>query len=231
MKTLILMRGLPGSGKTTLAKEIQSQNPGSIILSTDEFWRKNGKYQFDPSRLDAAHLWNQQRCMKAMQDQVDMIIIDNTNIRLAEMQPYAQLAWAYNYMFMTKVPTTDWAFEVDDCFHLNSHNVPHYLIEQMNKDWVHNPTFDQILAAELPKSARRNVLWQHSSPRDQFTDIMAGLTGWLDTFKEQHGEYVARPLEFHIRQLTQLLPFVEQQSWETQKSEEGQKKLWDLPGI
>ena len=45
MKSLILVRGIPGSGKSTFAKEISYGFP---FLSADDFFMIEGKYQFDP---------------------------------------------------------------------------------------------------------------------------------------------------------------------------------------
>ena len=42
MKTLYIVRGVPGSGKSTFAKSI-----GGIHIEADQFFMENGKYNFD----------------------------------------------------------------------------------------------------------------------------------------------------------------------------------------
>nr|XP_048275151.1 NEDD4-binding protein 2-like 1 isoform X4 [Myodes glareolus] len=61
-KHLYLLRGLPGSGKTTLAREMQRDFPRAMIFSTDDFFfREDGAYEFNPDFLEEAHEWNQKR--------------------------------------------------------------------------------------------------------------------------------------------------------------------------
>jgi tRNA uridine 5-carbamoylmethylation protein Kti12 len=60
-KTLYIMRGVPGSGKSTLAKQL-AEGDESKIFSTDDYWMKDGTYQFDPKMLGNAHEWNQVSC-------------------------------------------------------------------------------------------------------------------------------------------------------------------------
>lgn len=37
------------------------QNPRGVVLSTDEYFTRNGQYQFEPNLLGEAHEWNHQR--------------------------------------------------------------------------------------------------------------------------------------------------------------------------
>lgn len=94
---LILMRGVTGSGKSTRARELQEQNPGARILSTDDLFVEDGEYRFDPNKLAHNHSENQERCRLAMLERAELIIIDNTNIMPWEMKPYHLLAQEHGY--------------------------------------------------------------------------------------------------------------------------------------
>lgn len=94
---LILMRGVTGSGKSTRARELQEQNPGAKILSTDDLFIVEGEYRFDPDLLEKNHRTNQERCRLAMLEKTTTIIIDNTNIMPWEMRPYHLLAQEHGY--------------------------------------------------------------------------------------------------------------------------------------
>ena len=62
---LILLRGLPGSGKSTLGDVIlyTNQLTNQDVLSADNFFiDKNGEYVFDGAKIKEAHNNCQQKC-------------------------------------------------------------------------------------------------------------------------------------------------------------------------
>ncbi|XP_023941570.2 uncharacterized protein LOC112048318 isoform X2 [Bicyclus anynana] len=131
VRILILMRGLPGSGKTYLAKKIidaiyytKNQHYATHIMSTDDYFMRNGRYMHDVSRLHEAHLWNQERATKAMTEGVSPVVIDNTNIELWEMQCYVTQGVKNGYIVEVIEPNTPWARKVFELSKRNSHNVP-----------------------------------------------------------------------------------------------------------
>lgn len=96
-KVMILMRGVSGSGKSTIAKQL-----GGVIFSTDDFFVQNGKYNFDKSKIIEAHLSNQAKTEDAMRRGISPIIIDNTNTARWQMKPYVSLADKYGYQVEIK---------------------------------------------------------------------------------------------------------------------------------
>lgn len=93
MKTLILLRGLPGSGKSTFAKTICDE-----YYEADQYFiNENGEYVFDASKLKLAHEWCKLRTEHAMEDGVEKIVVANTFTQAWEMQPYFELAAKYGY--------------------------------------------------------------------------------------------------------------------------------------
>ena len=80
------MRGLPGSGKSTKAKELAGDK--GVIYSTDDFFMVEGKYIYDPTKIIDYHSQNLQRTKKSMLQEQPLIIVDNTNICLWEMRRY-----------------------------------------------------------------------------------------------------------------------------------------------
>lgn len=56
MATLVLIRGLPGSGKTTLAAGLSRVDGLTRRCAADDWMLDDaGHYKFDPSKLRAAH--------------------------------------------------------------------------------------------------------------------------------------------------------------------------------
>ena len=98
-KDLILLRGLPGSGKTTLGEVIlQLPNNQLTPLSADDYFTdKDGNYNFDFTKLKEAHNDCQQRCANLMQHDVVKIVVSNTFTQEWEMKPYYEMAERYGY--------------------------------------------------------------------------------------------------------------------------------------
>lgn len=131
-KRLVIMRGLPGSGKSFRAEEIYEEYINSVICSTDVFWfNEAGDYVFDGSKLGEAHAWNRGRAAMAMELGVDLVIIDNTNTQAKEYQPYIDMGEEQGYNVEFAMPTTPWAWDVDECAKRNSHSVPREAIQRM----------------------------------------------------------------------------------------------------
>ncbi|XP_069357904.1 NEDD4-binding protein 2-like isoform X2 [Maniola hyperantus] len=130
-RTLIIMRGLPGSGKTYLAKKIidaiyytTHKHYQIHILSTDDYFMRNGVYMYDKRRIFEAHEWNKGRAIKAMKEGLSPIIIDNTNVEIWEMEFYVVKGVNNGYIIEVVEPNTPWARNVYQLFKRNSHNVP-----------------------------------------------------------------------------------------------------------
>lgn len=130
-KVLCLMRGIPGSGKSFFAKQLCETPKGdtSAIYSTDDFWQTSSGYLFNPHRLGEAHAWNKDRVRKDTKS--DIIIVDNTNIRLKEILPYLEIAAEHDRDVMIMESPTEWAWDVDECFKRNTHGVPRETIQRM----------------------------------------------------------------------------------------------------
>ena len=125
-KMFYIMRGLPGSGKSYTAKQLVGNGQ---IFSTDDYWYLNDteEYQFDKTKLGQAHEWNHRRVDTAVVALIPIIVVDNTNTTLRELKSYAPMidkALKRGYTVELVEPQTDWAFNVDECFKRNTHNVP-----------------------------------------------------------------------------------------------------------
>lgn len=128
--TVVIMQGVSGSGKSTYAKRLTDltgtrrpdfmswvgawadlpgdhpwQRPG-VIVSADNYFTANGKYNFDARLLNQAH----QTCFRSFiqavsrQDRINgsvkpgLVIVDNTNTSVAEVAPYVLAGEAYGYV-------------------------------------------------------------------------------------------------------------------------------------
>ncbi|KAF1479423.1 NEDD4-binding protein 2, partial [Megadyptes antipodes antipodes] len=149
-QVLVLLRGVPGSGKSYLARTLLEDNPGGIILSTDDYFYKHGQYHYDPDCLGEAHDWNRKRAKEAFEMRISPIIIDNTNIQAWEMKPYVTLAQQFKYKVMFREPDTWWKFKPKELERRNIHGVSKEKIKRMLERYERCLTVSSILDSSVP---------------------------------------------------------------------------------
>ena len=89
MTSMILVRGLPGSGKSTIAKTLIGFY---MHVEADMFWINDcGEYDFDIKRIGEAHSWCQNRVYELMAAGFS-VVVSNTFTTLKEMAPYFEMA-------------------------------------------------------------------------------------------------------------------------------------------
>lgn len=148
---LVLLRGVPGSGKSYLARTLLEDNPSGIILSTDDyFYQKNGQYQFDADCLGEAHSWNWKRAKEAFEKRITPIIIDNTNIQAWEMKPYVALSQQHKYKVIFREPDTWWKFKPKELERRNIHGVSKEKIKRMLERYERCLTVNSVLNSSVP---------------------------------------------------------------------------------
>lgn len=100
MKTLYIVRGVPGSGKSTFARSVAK--PWQIF-EADKFFMKDGKYQFDYTKIKDAHNDCKRKVHRAMHPSLcrellyNTIVVSNTFTQEWEMRFYEIIAKKYGY--------------------------------------------------------------------------------------------------------------------------------------
>lgn len=108
-KVLYLVRGLPGSGKSTFAKKLVHSD--FLVCEADKYFieKETGEYKFDGSKIKDAHKYCQDLVETYMKDSLvndqwyREIAVSNTFTMEWEMKPYFELAEKYGYTVFTIV--------------------------------------------------------------------------------------------------------------------------------
>lgn len=129
MKTLYLVRGVPGSGKSTYAKglglkhhyeaDMYMEQNGGYIRSED------GSIKFNPSLLSKAHSWCQRMTFEAMKTGED-VVVSNTFRKKWEMIPYFDMAEKFGYNIIENTMVGEYP---------NVHGCPPEKVEQMRREF------------------------------------------------------------------------------------------------
>ena len=124
-RTMFVMRGLPGSGKSTVVRKLLETFPGiSVDCSADKFFvSTEGEYVMDRSRLKDAHQWCQDTARDACRTDTNVVIIDNTGVKRWELVAYFKLAMEFSYAVVVVEPKTPWKKQVNGLAMRNIHGV------------------------------------------------------------------------------------------------------------
>ena len=93
---LLLIRGLPGSGKSTYARNCIGDKPNCVIIEADQYFMADGTYQFNRSKIPLAHKWCQEAAKRALLLNMSVYVC-NTFTTGWEMDPYFQMAAKLNH--------------------------------------------------------------------------------------------------------------------------------------
>lgn len=140
-KTLYIIRGLPGSGKSTLGEILAdtymdySRTVGGVkhysYAADDWFTDNQGNYNFVPEELAQAHEDCRSRVLGAMLSGVESIAVCNTFTQSWEAEPYFKLCDMHDYSPVV--------VECQNNFG-NIHDCPEDKIELMRGRWENRLT-------------------------------------------------------------------------------------------
>lgn len=148
-RVCVLMRGLPGSGKSFIAYQLVEETVKTAenhIVSADQYFtNKMGRYNFDSSKLSEAHEFTQRQFTQLACQGVSPLIVDNTNMCYWEMYYYLQVAVQYKYHVEIMEPATPWMLRPDILKQKNTHAVPEATIKNMRAKYEAGGTVADLI--------------------------------------------------------------------------------------
>lgn len=136
---VVLLRGLPGTGKSTFAENLS----GFVVTSSDDYYMtRDGRYLFNPLEYPQAHAY----CLRKTRDNVRAgrnVIVANTFSQRWEMQPYFDMVKELREelhvnIMLTVLDLFDAGLTDEQLAHWNTHRVPEERIAQMRTRWEHD---------------------------------------------------------------------------------------------
>lgn len=184
MPKMLVCRGIPSSGKSFIAKQLNESLKG-IILSTDSvLYDSTGQYLFSADYMGLSHALNQAKCKEVCRRGLN-VIIDNTNTTTKEVQPYYDIAMEYGYDFEMVLPSTSWMWDVEECFKRNTHNVPLETIQRMRNRFESN---EKVLN-KLKQKKMVEPIVPYLPLQDKPACLICDLDGTLSNFEGIRGPY------------------------------------------
>lgn len=140
-----MIRGIPGQGKSFLAKKIisdftrnfaENKSFGNVVssihLEADMFFiDRDGNYKYNSKNIKQAHQWCRNSFENAIKVETDLIVVSNTFTQKWEFLEYIKVAKAAGYEIEVMIPDTPWANDPQQCFERNTHGVPLETIKRM----------------------------------------------------------------------------------------------------
>jgi len=143
LKRVIVLRGLPGSGKTTL---VRKEFPDAVVCSADDFFVVDGEYQFNLGLIGQAHQACWRKFFSAVQSGAELVVVDNTATSIAEIAPYVLPAETYGY----SVEIVSLRCDPAKAASRSVHDVP-------------DAIFKKMVASFEASSAAMPLWWQHQT--------------------------------------------------------------------
>tara|TARA_Y100001938_G_C8061708_1_gene417691 strand:+ start:519 stop:980 length:462 start_codon:yes stop_codon:yes gene_type:complete len=141
-KIAIILRGVPGSGKSTFV-DILRELPGSVSIHAidDLHTDNNGNFLWDEENADRLYTLNFANFVKSCAEGTQIVVCDAINVEAQSFQKYVEIADQYGYcvyVVCSNPPTPA------ESTKRNKHHTSSSQARDMYSRWEHWPTPEML---------------------------------------------------------------------------------------
>lgn len=144
MRRVVIVRGLPGSGKTTYIRSLQERagetgvEAPALVCSPDRYFYRTGEYIFEKAKIGEAHAHCRITFARALKAGLSPIYLDYVFIERWQYEDYECVADLAGYEVSIIEMNHDRA-SLPLFAERNKHGVPIEVIKGMAKKWTPDP--------------------------------------------------------------------------------------------
>ena len=97
---LLVLRGLPGCGKSTLTEDIMKKYQDAVIISNDLLRISDNTYDYNINNNNEIYRLNYSNLINYIIEKKELIIIDNCNLSFHILESYIELSNKHGYKYI-----------------------------------------------------------------------------------------------------------------------------------
>lgn len=141
-KVAIILRGVPGSGKSTFVDILRSLPSSVSIHAIDDLHTdNNGNFLWDEENADRLYTLNFANFVKSCAAGVQIVVCDAINVETQSFQKYVDIANQYDYCVYVVCPNPPTPAESTK---RNKHHTSSSQARDMYSRWEHWPTPEML---------------------------------------------------------------------------------------
>ena len=142
LKTVVILRGIPGSGKSSFVKMISMCHDDTVIHEIDDLHKDaQGKFFWDEANAERLYTLNFANFVISCSKGRQLIIFDAINIEVKDFQHYVDIAEKYGYKVYVVCPNPPTPEESSKS---NTHHTSAVQAREMYERWENWPSKEQF---------------------------------------------------------------------------------------